>query len=119
MNAPVTPILAPTGRDAAHPNAMRPDPTAARPVVHDATGPNALMNLELTNADMKKLTNANDVNAMPTACVEKFSRFWSRGGKNAKNALSAAWYKAETQATLATPVHSLVPSGQDIISEFD
>jgi Trk K+ transport system NAD-binding subunit len=58
--------------------------------VHAATGPNALMNLELTNADMVKLTTANDVNAIPTARVSKFSRFCNSDGKNAKNVLSAA-----------------------------
>jgi hypothetical protein len=83
-------MFVPTGSDAAYPNAQRPVPTAPRPVVQAATGPNAFINRELTNADIVKLTTANDVNAMPTARVSKFSRLCKSEGKNAKNVLSAA-----------------------------
>mmetsp|Transcript_11502 Transcript_11502/g.28329 ORF Transcript_11502/g.28329 Transcript_11502/m.28329 type:complete len:84 (+) Transcript_11502:414-665(+) len=83
-------MFTPVGRDAAYPKVQRPVPTAPSPAEHAATGPNAFKNLEVTNADMVKLTNANDVNAKPTAWVSKPNRFWRRDGKNAKNVLSAA-----------------------------
>ena len=116
MNAVVTPIPTLAGSDAAYPNVINPVPTAHSPVVQAATGPNDFKNRELTNADIVKLTNANDVNAIPTLCVLNPSTFCSKLGKKAKNVESAAWYSPLTMATLTTPVHSFDPRGHDIIS---
>ena len=60
------------GRYAAYPEVRGSVPTAASPVV-------PFRNLELTNADVENLTTANNVNAIPTACVLEFKRVLEKG----------------------------------------